>query len=181
MPTPSQPGQPGRSPVALLDCGLLAVASLVSYAIVTHLLYRIYFLSRADDLIGGLWAVLATVFTCRATYEQSMTAAMSRLAATSVSFVLCLIYLIFLPFEAWALAVLIGASAVAVTLLGRPDDVITAAITTAVVMVAAAVSPQHAWQQPFLRFADTIIGVAVGLAAAWIGLRVTGPRATQSH
>src|ERR1035438_1846611 len=111
MPTPSQPGQPGRSPVALLDCGLLAVASLVSYAIVTHLLYRIYFLSRADDLIGGLWAVLATVFTCRATYEQSMTAAMSRLAAPSVSFVLCLIYLIFLPFEAWALAVLIGASA----------------------------------------------------------------------
>jgi hypothetical protein len=73
-----------------------------------------------------------------------MTAAMSRLAATSVSFVLCLIYLVFLPFEAWALAVLIGASALAVTLLGRPGDVITAAITTAVVMVASAVSPQHA-------------------------------------
>jgi hypothetical protein len=100
MPTPSQPRQPGGSSVVLLDCGLLAVASLISYALVTHLLYRIYFLSRADDLIGGLWAVLATVFTCRATYQQSMTAAMSRLAATSVSFVLCQVYLIFLPFEA---------------------------------------------------------------------------------
>jgi uncharacterized membrane protein YccC len=152
----------------------LAVASLVSYALVTHLLTRIYFLSRADDLIGGLWAVLATVFTCRATYEQSMTAAMSRLAATSVSFVLCLIYLIFLPFEAWAMAVLIGASALAVTLLGRPGDVITTAITTAVVMVSSAISPQHAWQQPVLRFADTVIGVAIGLVAAWIGLRVAG-------
>jgi hypothetical protein len=170
----------GEVRVALLDCGLLAVASLVSYALVTHLLSRVYFLSRADDLLGGLWAVLATVFTCRATYEQSMTAAMSRLAATSVSFVLCLVYLIFLPFEAWALAVLIGASAMAVTLLGRPGDVITAAITTAVVMVASAVSPQHAWQQPVLRFADTVVGVAVGVAAAWVGLRVTGPRKTQA-
>jgi uncharacterized membrane protein YccC len=175
--------RPDRDEVrlALLDCSVLAVASLVTYALVTHLLSRVCFQSRADDLIGGLWAVLATIFTCRATYEQSMTAAMSRLAATSVSFVLCLIYLVFLPFEAWALAVLIGASALAVTLLGRPGDVITAAITTAVVMVASAVSPQHAWQQPVLRFADTIIGVAVGVAAAWVGLRVTGARAKQSQ
>jgi hypothetical protein len=50
-----------------------------------------------------------------------------------------------------ALAVLIGASALAVTLHGRPGDVMTAAITTEVVMVSSAVSPQHAWQQPVLR------------------------------
>jgi uncharacterized membrane protein YccC len=37
----------------------------------------------------------------------------------------------------------------------------------------AAVSPHDAWQQPILRFADTVIGVAVGVAAAWAGLRVT--------
>jgi uncharacterized membrane protein YccC len=92
-----------------------------------------------------------------------------------VSFVLCLIYLIFLPFHAWALAVLIGASALVATLIGRPGDAITAGITTAVVMVVAAVSPHDAWQQPILRFADTVIGVAVGVAAAWAGLRVIRP------
>jgi hypothetical protein len=37
-------------------------------------------------------------------------------------------------------------------------------------LVVATVSPQHAWQQPILRLADTIVGVA----AAWLGLRVTG-------
>jgi hypothetical protein len=37
------------------------------------------------------------------------------------------------------------------------------------------VSPHDAWQQPILRFADTVIGVAVGVAAAWAGLRVTRP------
>ena len=68
---------------------------------------------------------------------------------------------------------LIGASALAVMLIGLPGDAITARITTAVVMVAAAVSSHDAWQQPILRFADTVIGVAVGVAAAWVGLRVS--------
>ena len=83
---------------------------------------------------------------------------MSRLEATLVSFALCLIYLIFLPFQPWALAVLIGASTLTVTLLGRPEEVIAAGISTAVVMVSAALSPQDAWRLPFLRLADTIIG-----------------------
>jgi hypothetical protein len=82
-----------------------------------------------------------------------------------VSFVLCLIYLAFLPFHAWALAVLVGLSALTVMLLGRPGDAVTAGITTAVIMVVAAVSPQHAWEQPILRLADTVIGVAVGALA----------------
>jgi hypothetical protein len=47
--------------------------------------------------------------------------------------------------------------------------------TTAVVIVVAAVSPRDAWQQPILRFADTVIGVAVGIAFAWLDLRVIKP------
>jgi hypothetical protein len=46
--------------------------------------------------------------------------------------------------------------------------------------VASEVSPQHAWQQPILRLADTVVGAAVGLAAAWAGLRLSGPRAKES-
>jgi hypothetical protein len=63
--------------------------------------------------------------------------------------------------------VLVGASALAVMLLGRPGDAVTAGITTAVILVVAAVSPQHAWQQPILRLADTVVGVTVGAMAAW--------------
>jgi multisubunit Na+/H+ antiporter MnhB subunit len=57
-----------------------------------------------------------------------------------------------------------------VMLLGRPGDAVTAGITTAVILVVAAVSPQHAWQQPILRLADTVVGVAVGAIAAWTGV-----------
>ena len=61
-------------------------------------------------------------------------------------------------------------------MIGRPGDAITVAITTAVVLVVAAVSPHDAWQQPILRFADTVIGVAAGVASAWLDQRVIQPR-----
>jgi uncharacterized YccA/Bax inhibitor family protein len=54
------------------------------------------------------------------------------------------------------------------SLLDRPDDIITTGITTAVVMVVAAISPNHAWKQPILRMVDTIVGVAVGVVGARI-------------
>jgi hypothetical protein len=157
---------------AAVECVVLAVACLVTYWLATHLLSRVQSVGRDDDLLGGMWAVLATIFVLRDSFGKSVAAAVSRMAATSVSFVLCLIYLAFLPFHAWALAVLVGLSALTVMLLGRPGDAVTAGITTAVIMVVAAVSPQHAWEQPILRLADTVIGVGVGALAAWTGLQV---------
>ena len=164
--------QPREARTAVVECVVLAVACLISYWLARTLLSRVYSVSRDDDLLGGMWAVLATIFVLRDSYGKSVAAAVSRMSATSVSFVLCLIYLAFLPFHAWALAVLVGASALAVMLLGRPGDAVTAGITTAVILVVAAVSPQHAWQQPILRLADTIVGVAVGALAAWVGVQV---------
>ncbi len=168
---PSWP-QPREARTAVVECVVLAVACLITYELVTNALSHVYSVSRDDDLLGGMWAVLATIFVLRDSYGKSVAAAVSRMSATMVSFVLCLIYLAFLPFHAWALAVLVGASALAVMLLGRPGDAVTAGITTAVIMVVAAVSPQHAWQQPILRLADTVVGVAVGALAAWTGMQV---------
>ena len=65
------------------------------------------------------------------------------------------------------------------TLLGRADDVVTTTITVAVVLVVAALSPQHAWEQPILRLFDTTVGIAVGLAFAW-GARVLTTRAASA-
>ena len=160
---------------AAVDCGVLAAACLITYWLATRMLAHVYLLSRDDELVGGVWAVIATIFVLRDSYQRSMTAAVTRMAATVVSFVLCLIYLIFLPFDVWAMAALIGLSALAVTLIGRPGDAITAAITTAVIMGVAALSPHDAWRQPILRLADTVIGVAVGVGAAWLSLHMLRP------
>ena len=160
---------------AVADSILLAVACLISYWLTTRVLSLAYSVSPGDDALGGMWAVIATVFLFRNSYDTSLAAAVSRMAATLVSFALCLAYLAFLPFNPLGLAVLVGLSVLITAVIGRPEDEITAGITTTVVLVAAKLSPHDAWRQPILRLADTAIGVAVGLVAAWLGLRAVRP------
>jgi uncharacterized membrane protein YccC len=40
------------------------------------------------------------------------------------------------------------------------------------VLVISSINPHGAWQQPILRLLDTAVGVAIGLAAVWAGLRL---------
>jgi uncharacterized membrane protein YgaE (UPF0421/DUF939 family) len=157
-----------RSSHAALSGTALALAALVSYELTTRILTSAIS-SRDDQMLGGMWSVVATLFVCRQSYNESVSAALSRTAATSLSFILCLGYLLLFPFSSWGMAVLIAIGAVILIMIGRPGDVITASITTAVVMVVAGISPQHAWSQPILRLFDTLIGVAVGITAVWIG------------
>jgi len=156
---------------AVADSVVVGLSCLLTYWVATTILAHVYSPSAADDELGGLWAVIATVFVLRETYDKSVAAAVSRTGATLVSFALCLVYLAFQPFHLWGLAVLTGLSGLVASLIGRPEDAITAAITTAVVLIVAEVSPHDAWQQPILRFVDTVIGVLVGLAATWLAQR----------
>jgi uncharacterized membrane protein YccC len=165
---------------AILHNLVLAIACLITYWLTVHGLARIHSVSPADDVLGGIWAVIATVFVYRTTYDGSATAALSRMAATLLSFSLCLIYLLVLPVSAVGIAAMIGVSGLAATLLGRPQDAVTASITTAIVLGVASLSPHDVWQQPILRLVDTALGTAVGLGTAWIALRLTATEAGQA-
>ena len=81
---------------------------------------------------------------------------------------MCLAYLLVLPFHPAGLAALLGAGTLIMMSLGQRDDIVTTGITTTVVMVVAAISPQNAWHQPLLRLADTVVGIVVGVACKWI-------------
>jgi hypothetical protein len=140
---------------------ILAIASLISYWLITAVLTREYFLSRDDDLLGGMWATVATIFVYRESYDQTARAALSRIFATLLSFALCLIYLLIFPFHVVGMAVLIGVIAIILAMVRRSEDIITATITAVVVMVVAGISPEHA-----------VVGILVGIAAAWISLRL---------
>src|SRR5215831_15534921 len=153
---------------ALLHGGATALACLASYLLITRALATVHSVSRADDKLGGMWAVIATVFVYRLGYRESLGAAASRSVATALSFVLCLLYLLAFSFSPLGLALLIGAGTAILMLLGRDGDVVTTGITTAVVLVVAALAPTDAWEQPILRAVDTAAGIAVGLTAAWL-------------
>jgi uncharacterized membrane protein YccC len=148
----------------------MAIACAISYWAITHALQPLT--DRDSDLLGGMWAVAATVFVFRETHRDSFSAGMARLIATCVSFALCLLYLLVFPFTTLGMAALLGIGTVVMMLLNRRGDIVTTGITTAVVMVVAAISPLNAWHQPLLRLIDTVVGIAVGVACKWIASSV---------
>jgi uncharacterized membrane protein YccC len=143
----------------------MCIACAISYWVMTRA--DISIVDRDANLLGGMWAAVATVFVFRETRADAWSAGLSRLIATAVSFALCLLYLWFLPFTIAGMAALIGLGTLAMMLLDRRGDIATTGITTVVVMVVAAISPKDAWHQPLLRLADTIVGVGVGVACKW--------------
>jgi uncharacterized membrane protein YccC len=68
------------------------------------------------------------------------------------------------------MAALIGIIAIILALVRRTEDIVMAAITIAVILVIADISPKNAWIQPILRLVDTAVGISVGIAASWISL-----------
>jgi uncharacterized membrane protein YccC len=106
----------------------MGIVSAMSYWIITHALPSM--LGRDSDLLGGMWSAVATLFVYRASRGDSLSAGVSRLVATGVSFALCFPYLWFFPFTVPGLAALIGIGTLAMMLLGRQDDIVTTGITT---------------------------------------------------
>ncbi len=84
----------------------MAIACLITYWIMTHTLSR--FVDESSDFLGGMWAVVATVFVFRETRLGSLSAGIARLIATCVSFALCLLYLSLFPFTPVGMAALIA-------------------------------------------------------------------------
>jgi uncharacterized membrane protein YccC len=145
----------------------MGIACFVSYYVITVSLSRL--IDTESDLLGGMWAVVATVFVFKETRSKSLSAGLSRLIATCVSFTVCQAYLLIFPATAPGMAVLLAMGTLVMALLDRRDDIVTTGITTAVVMVVAAMSPESAWQQPILRFVDTVVGIAIGVSCKWVG------------
>jgi uncharacterized membrane protein YccC len=157
----------GLSPEDFILTVMQAIACLVTYRILIHGLFR--YVDHAHDLLGGLWGVLATVFVFRETRSASREAGISLLIATSVSFVLCMAYLWTLPFNAVGMVVLLAIGTLVMTLLGRRDSVAATSVTTAVVLIVAALDPLHAVEQPWLRVVDTAVGVVSGICWRFAG------------
>lgn len=151
---------------------LLGFSALGCYWLAAHVINPIHRISATGDTIGALWAAISTVFVYRHSYDESESAALSRVAGTAVSFILCLIYLAIFPFHLWAIAVVIAIGAFVLTIAGRPQDTMPASLASLVVLVIASIDPHNAWQQAILRFLDTVLGVAIGLAAVWLSVRL---------
>src|SRR6202451_2187371 len=136
------PRVPDQKDHVVLHAIALSILCVISYWLITHLLAYVFPVSRDDDLLGGMWAVVATIFVYRYSYEQSAGAALSRMAATSLSFVLCFVYLLVFPPEVWGMAAVIGIGAVLMAALDSPGELITTGVMPAGVLAVAGLSPR---------------------------------------
>jgi uncharacterized membrane protein YccC len=140
-------------------------------------------LSESDESaeIGAMWAVAATIFVYRAHLADGLDDARTRLAATAMSLVLCLAYLLVLPVTPLGIGVVIALGSILALALGRPQDAALTGITSIVVLVVADLGqPADEWQQPLLRLVDTVLGTAVGLGAA-AALALVAVRSSRHH
>jgi uncharacterized membrane protein YccC len=144
----------------------MALACLFSYAVMTELLNGI--VQERAHLVGGMWAAVSTAFVFRDSRQHSLSAGVSRLIATSVSFALCLPYLWFIPANVAGMALLLAVGTLLMMQLDRREDIITTAVTTIVIMAVALQTPEDAWKQPLLRVFDTVVGIVIGMAGKWI-------------
>jgi len=144
----------------------MAATCLAAYWLAMYAFAAVF--PKESNMVGAMWAAIGAVFVFRDSRGQAFTAGVGRLRATFLSFALCLIYLMFYPPSAIGMAVVTCASTLVVGILRWPQDAITAAVTTIVLMVLAQLDPASASYQPALRFIDTLLGVAVGLLGMWL-------------
>jgi uncharacterized membrane protein YgaE (UPF0421/DUF939 family) len=145
----------------------LAAACLVTWLISEYAFYRVF--DSKLQLLGSMWAVIATIFVLKESRVDSIRAGVIRIAATVSSVVICWLYFLLLPFNPIAMAMLIALGYLVANAVGRPEDAITTGITIAVVMVVGGLDPATASLEPWLRLGDTLIGAAVAVAVALAG------------
>ena len=132
-------------PHAIFHAFMLSILCAISYWLITYLLARAMSVSRDDNLLGrqvGGGSDHLRVY--RNSRDTSFRAAISCLLATSLCFVLCFTSLLVFPYRLVGMVALIGIGAGTKSRINRPDELTTTAITTAVVMVVAALNPSSA-------------------------------------
>jgi uncharacterized membrane protein YgaE (UPF0421/DUF939 family) len=144
----------------------MAIACLITYWLMTLVVSPLT--HESTKLVGVLWAQIATIWVFRDTRAQSLSAGMTRLIATGVSFALCFCYLSLFPFTPLGLMALLVFGTLLMMASGRRDEISLTAVTTAVIMVVAAGEAHEPWLQPLHRLVDTLIGVSVGIACKWV-------------
>lgn len=160
---------------------VLGVAGGATYLLVAEAVGPALSETRTSAEIGAMWAVVSTIFVYRASLSEGLDDARARLAATAMSLVVCLAYLVVLPVTALGVGAVIALGSLLALALGRPQDAALTGITSTVVLVVADLGdPSSAWLQPLLRLLDTSVGIAVGLlaagAVAWSAGRTTRPQ-----
>ena len=146
-----------------IQTALVCLAAYLGGFYFTHLFHG------ASEAIGGLWALISGVAVLQATRRDTWASAWLQVMGTFIGAVVSTVYLSFLPFNPFSMAVVIGVVMLLCKVLGIPEHARLASIAVAVIMV---VSTLHPGLNPVLnaalRFTESCIGTALAVVAVLI-------------
>ena len=92
----------------------LTLACSITWFISSVLIYGM--VETSNEMLGSMWAVIATIFVLKESHTASLNAGLVRIAATLSSVAVCFVYFLFLPFHPLGMVLLIGAGYLSPTL-----------------------------------------------------------------
>jgi uncharacterized membrane protein YgaE (UPF0421/DUF939 family) len=95
----------------------------------------------ASATIGGLWGLVFGVVVLQATRHDTLASTWLRVLGTLIGAAVSAVYLSFLPFNPFGMAVVIGVVMLLCQVLGAPDHARLASITAAVIIVLSTLHP----------------------------------------
>lgn len=149
----------------------------VQYSLVSLLAYfGAYFLTGSFSetpfltTTGALWSMISGIVVMQETRQGTIDTAWLRILGSLIGAVMSALYLSFLPFNPFGMAVTIGLTVLICQELHLPGHSRLAALTVGVIMVISFLNPDlNPVVNAGLRFSESIIGsgAAILLIAAW--------------
>lgn len=155
-----------------------SIAVLISYMVGFYLTGGFHDESR---YFGAMLAAIASVVALQADIKTSIKQGWLRVLGTFIGAVIATIYLLLFPFSVAGLIATVFVLEIFCMMLSIPDNGKMATIALIVIMLISQKNPDiPPIVNSSLRFLETVIGAGVGIAMAWLVVRIKRKKAEWS-
>lgn len=155
-----------------------SIAVLISYMVGFYLTGGFHDESR---YFGAMLAAIASVVALQADLKTSIKQGWLRVLGTFIGAVIATIYLLLFPFSVAGLIATVFVLEIFCMMLSIPDNGKMATIALIVIMLISQKNPDiPPIVNSSLRFLETVIGAGVGIAMAWLVVRIKRKKAEWS-
>lgn len=152
-----------------------SIAVLISYMVGFYLTGGFHDESR---YFGAMLAAIASVVALQADIKTSIKQGWLRVLGTFIGAVIATIYLLLFPFSVAGLIATVFVLEIFCMMLSIPDNGKMATIALIVIMLISQKNPDiPPIVNSSLRFLETVIGAGVGIAMAWLVVRIKRKKA----
>lgn len=147
-----------------------SIAVLLSFVLGSLLTKHIHETSR---LLGAMLAAISSLVVLQSDIKTSVKQGWLRILGTFIGVFIAYIYLIIFPFSVMGMTIAVFLLSLLCMWVGIPDDGRIATMTLVMIMIISKTSPDlPPLTNGLLRFGEATIGSLIGIAFAWILVKI---------